>query len=60
MITTVETQSQEMSTVEALWVLFQRQSKRVRSALTKRILADHEKSLKKTKTFAQEQMERTV
>ena len=39
MITTVESQTTEMSTVDALWVLIQSQSKRVRQALTKRILA---------------------
>ena len=40
MITTIETQTSEMSTVDALWVLIQSQSKRVRQALAKRILAE--------------------
>jgi len=44
MITTVESQTTEMSTVDALWVLIQSQSKRVRQTLTKRILAEHEQS----------------
>ena len=52
MITTVETQTSEMSTVDALWVLIQSQSKRVRQALAKRILAEHEQS----KTQAQQKM----
>lgn len=52
MITTVDTQTTEMSTVDALWVLIQSQSKRVRMALAKRILAEHEQS----KTQAQQKM----
>jgi hypothetical protein len=52
MITTVESQTTDMSTVDALWVLIQSQSKRVRQALTKRILAEHEQS----KTQAQQKM----
>lgn len=52
MITTVDTQTTEMSTVDALWVLIQSQSKRVRKALAKRILAEHEQS----KTQAQQRM----
>ena len=46
MITTVETQTSEMSTVDALWVLIQSQSKRVRQALAKRIIAEHEQAKK--------------
>ena len=34
-MTTVETKTTEISTVDALWVLIQSQSKRVRQALTK-------------------------
>lgn len=52
MITTVESQTTDMSTVDALWVLIQSQSKRVRQALTKRILAEQEQS----KTQAQQKM----
>ena len=52
MITTVDTNTTEMSTVDALWVLIQSQSKRVRQALAKRILAEHEQS----KTQAQQKM----
>ena len=52
MITKVDTQTTEMSTVDALWVLIQSQSKRVRTALAKRILAEHEQS----KTQAQQKM----
>ena len=46
MITTVETQTSEMSTVDALWVLIQSQSKRVRQALAKRIIAEHAQAKK--------------
>ena len=49
MITTVQPQTTEMSTVDALWVLIQSQSKAVRSALVKRLLAEH-------KTNAQQKM----
>lgn len=52
MITTVDTNTTEISTVDALWVLIQSQSKRVRQALAKRILAEHEQS----KTQAQQKM----
>lgn len=36
------TQTTDISTVDALWVLIQSQSKRVRKALTKRLLAEQE------------------
>ena len=39
MISTVNTQSTEISTVDALWVLIQSQTKAVQKALIKRILA---------------------
>lgn len=42
MITTVPSQSSDMSTVDALWVLIQSQSKRVRQALTKRLIAEQD------------------
>ena len=38
------TQTTEISTVDALWVLIQSQSKRVRKALIERILADQSKT----------------
>ena len=52
MITTAQQQTTEISTVDALWALIQNQSKRVRQALTKRILAEHEQS----KTLVQQKM----
>ena len=44
MISTIDTKAKEMTTVDALWVLIQSQSKRVRNALTKRLLAEQNKS----------------
>jgi len=44
MITTVQPQTNEMSTVDALWVLIQSQTKAVRKALSKRILAEEAKT----------------
>jgi len=38
------TQTKDISTVDALWVLIQSQSKRVRKALVERILADQSKT----------------
>ena len=52
MISTVNTQSSEISTVDALWTLIQNQTKAVRTALAKRILADQVRQKRK----AQEQM----
>ena len=49
MITSVQSQTTEISTVDALWTLIQGQSKRVRQALIKRLLAEH-------KTKAQQKM----
>ena len=49
MITSVQSQTPEISTVDALWTLIQGQSKRVRQALIKRLLAEH-------KTKAQQKM----
>ena len=40
MITTLNSQSTEISTLDALWALYQSQSKKVRQALAKRILAE--------------------
>ena len=40
MITTMPQQTNEISTVDALWVLIQRQTKAVRKALIQRLLAD--------------------
>ena len=42
----------EFSTVDALWVLIQNQTKSVRKALVKRILDDHEQQ----RTLAQQKM----
>ena len=44
MISAIETQTKEMAMVDALWVLIQSQSKRVRNALTERLLAEQDKS----------------
>ena len=52
MITTIPPQTQDISTVDALWVLIQNQSKSVRKALVKRILDEYEQQL----TMAQQQM----
>lgn len=43
MITTADTKTTEISTVDALWVLIQSQSKRVRQALIKRLIAEQAK-----------------
>ena len=50
MITTVQPQKDEMTTLEALWVIIQSQSKSVRKALTERLLSEYKK------TEAQQQM----
>lgn len=52
MITTVNPQQAEISTLDALWALYQSQSKKVRQALAKRILAEHQQS----KTQAEQRM----
>lgn len=52
MITTISQKSQYISTVDALWVLIQNQTKPVRKALVKRILDDHEQQ----RTLAQQKM----
>ncbi len=44
MITTIEQKATEMSTVDALWTLIQGQTKAVRKALTKRLLAEQEQA----------------
>ena len=44
MITTIEQNTTEMSTVDALWTLIQGQTKAVRKALTKRLLAEQDKT----------------
>jgi hypothetical protein len=44
MITTLPPQTPEMSTVDALWVLIQNQSKTVRKALMDRLLAEQDKT----------------
>ena len=52
MITTIPPQTQDISMVDALWVLIQNQSKSVRKALVKRILDDQEQQ----RTLAQQKM----
>ena len=52
MITTVSPKSQNISTVDALWVLIQSQTKAVRKALTERLLAERSQA----KAKAQQQM----
>ena len=44
MISTIPSHTNEMSTVDALWVLIQGQSKAVRKALTERLLDEQEKT----------------
>lgn len=44
MITTISPQSKEMSTVDALWVLIQGQTKAVRKALMERLIAEQDKT----------------
>ncbi len=44
MITTIPSQTSEMTTVDALWVLIQGQTKAVRKALTERLLAEQNKA----------------
>ena len=52
MITTAATQSQNISTVDALWVLIQSQTKAVRKALIESLLAERSQ----TKAQAQQYM----
>ena len=44
MITTIPSQTSEMTTVDALWVLIQGQTKAVRKALMERLLAEQDKT----------------
>lgn len=44
MITTVQSQTTNISTVDALWALIQNQTNAVRKALAKRFLAEEEKT----------------
>ena len=44
MITTIPSQTSEMTTVDALWILIQGQTKAVRKALTERLLAEQDKT----------------
>ena len=44
MISTATSQTTEMSTVDALWVLIQNQSMAVRKALTERLIAEQDKT----------------
>lgn len=44
MIATIPPQTTEISTVDALWVLIQGQTKAVRKALTERLIAEQDKT----------------
>lgn len=44
MTSTIPSQTNEMTTVDALWVLIQGQTKAVRKALTERLLAEQDKT----------------
>jgi ATP-dependent DNA ligase len=57
MITTIPSQTSEMTTVDALWVLIQGQTKAVRKALTERLLAEQDKT-KVQKTMVRESLTR--
>ena len=57
MISTIPPQINEISTVDALWVLIQGQTKAVRKALTKRLLAELEES-KSQKAMVKESITR--
>lgn len=57
MITTIPSQTSEMTTVDALWVLIQSQTKAVRKALTERLLAEQDKT-KIQKTMVRESLTR--
>jgi ATP-dependent DNA ligase len=57
MISTINTPSTEISTVDALWVLIQSQTKAVRKALTERLLAEQDKT-KVQKTMVRESLTR--
>ena len=57
MITTIPPQTSEISTVDALWVLIQSQSKRVRNALKQRILQE-DKATKAQQQMAKDSLTR--
>jgi len=57
MITAIPSQTTEMTTVDALWVLIQSQTKAVRKALTERLLAEQDKT-KVQKTMVRESLTR--
>ncbi len=57
MITTIPSQTSEMPTVDALWILIQGQTKAVRKALTERLLAEQDKT-KVQKTMVRESLTR--
>jgi len=57
MITTIPSQTSEMTTVDALWVLIQSQTKAVRKALIERLLAEQDKT-KVQKTMVRESLTR--
>lgn len=57
MITTIPSQTSEMTTVDALWVLIQGQTKAVRKALIERLLAEQDET-KVQKTMVRESLTR--
>lgn len=59
MKTTIPSQTSEMTTVDALWVLIQGQTKAVRKALTERLLAEQDKT-KVQKTMVRESLTRAL
>ena len=58
-MTTIPSQTSEISTVDALWVLIQGQTKAVRKALTKRLLAEQDKT-KVQKAMVKESLTRRL
>lgn len=57
MIATIPPQTTEISTVDALWVLIQGQTKAVRKALTERLIAEQDKT-KVQKTMVKDSLTR--
>ena len=55
---TIPIQSSEISTVDALWVLIQGQSKRVRQALTKRLIAEQAQAKLNAQQMVKDRMTR--
>ena len=57
MISTIPPQTTEISTVDALWVIIQSQTKAVRKALTERLIAEQSKT-KSQQTMVKESLTR--